>query len=65
MAQHFFPDIERVDYEGAETANPLAYRYYDRDRLVLGIALDAQVIVAARLSGEGRGLSMHFQQPVI
>ena len=36
MAQHFFPDIERVDYEGAETANPLAYRYYQRDRRVLG-----------------------------
>lgn len=31
----FFP-IERVRYEGPETTNPLAFRWYDADRIVLG-----------------------------
>jgi xylose isomerase len=36
MTEPFFPDIEAIHYEGPETQNPLAYRYYDRDRNVLG-----------------------------
>ena len=36
MTEPFFPDIEAIRYEGPETQNPLAYRYYDRDRIVLG-----------------------------
>ena len=36
MTERFFPDIERVRCEGPESANPLAYRYYDASRLVLG-----------------------------
>jgi len=36
MTEPFFPDIERVRYEGPDTDSPLAYRCYDRDRLVLG-----------------------------
>ncbi|MEM8589292.1 MAG: xylose isomerase [Pseudomonadota bacterium] len=29
-------DIDRVPFEGPDTNNPLAYRYYEPDRLVLG-----------------------------
>lgn len=36
MAEPFFPRITRIGYEGPETENPLAYRYYDPNRLVLG-----------------------------
>src|SRR5262244_2377998 len=36
MTVAFFPSIERIRYEGPETDNPLAYRYYDANRLVLG-----------------------------
>ena len=32
----FFPSIERIPFEGPDSANPLAFRYYDKDRLVLG-----------------------------
>lgn len=32
----FFPDIEKIVYEGPSTDNALAYRYYDKERLVLG-----------------------------
>ena len=36
MSQPFFPEIERIAYEGPDTANDLAFRHYDPDRLVLG-----------------------------
>ena len=32
----FFPSIEKIAYEGPESTNPLAFRYYDADRKVLG-----------------------------
>ena len=32
----FFPSIEKIPYEGPESTNPLAFRYYDADRNVLG-----------------------------
>lgn len=32
----FFSSIERIPFEGPDSANPLAFRYYDKDRLVLG-----------------------------
>jgi xylose isomerase len=36
MAEPFFRNVRRIQYEGAESKNPLAYRYYDPDRMVLG-----------------------------
>jgi xylose isomerase len=32
----FFPSVGRIRYEGPDTANPLAFRYYDPQRIVLG-----------------------------
>ncbi len=32
----FFPDIDRIKYEGPASENALAYHYYDKDRMVLG-----------------------------
>ncbi len=32
----FFPDIETIIFEGPDTETPLAYRYYDKTRTVLG-----------------------------
>ncbi|MCY3859496.1 MAG: xylose isomerase [Gammaproteobacteria bacterium] len=32
----FFPNVEKIPYEGPESTNPLAFRYYDADREVLG-----------------------------
>ncbi len=32
----FFGDLPRVKFEGKESKNPLAFRFYDKDELVLG-----------------------------
>ena len=36
MATGFFGDIAPIRFEGAHSANPLAYRHYEADRKVLG-----------------------------
>lgn len=36
MSEPFFPEIERVRFAGPASDDPLAYRYYDADRAVLG-----------------------------
>ena len=36
MTTGYFGDIEPVRYEGPESTNPLAYRHYDPDEMVLG-----------------------------
>jgi len=36
MAEPFFPDIERIRHEGAQSQNPLAFRFYDAQRVVGG-----------------------------
>jgi xylose isomerase len=32
----FFKDVDKVRFEGADAASPLAFRFYDKDRMVLG-----------------------------
>ncbi|MCE1199574.1 MAG: xylose isomerase [Marinilabiliales bacterium] len=32
----YFPGIDRIQYEGPQSKNPLAFKYYDADKLVLG-----------------------------
>lgn len=32
----FFNGIEKIKYEGQLTDNPLAYRFYDADQIVMG-----------------------------
>ena len=36
MSTGFFGDISPIRYEGPQSANPLAYRFYDPDEVVLG-----------------------------
>lgn len=36
MSASYFADIEPIKFEGIESTNPLAYRYYDKDRVVMG-----------------------------
>lgn len=36
MSGNFFQDFAQVKFEGADSANDLAYRCYDKDRVVLG-----------------------------
>ena len=34
--KEYFPTIGKIRFEGTESHNPLAFRYYDADRMVLG-----------------------------
>ena len=40
MTTGFFGDIERVRFEGPDSTNPLAYRHYDPDAVVMGKRLE-------------------------
>lgn len=46
MAATYFSDIETVQYAGPETNNPLAYRYYDAKRVVLGKTMEEHLRIA-------------------
>ncbi|MBR3716851.1 MAG: xylose isomerase [Bacteroidaceae bacterium] len=34
--KEYFPQIGKIKFEGTESKNPLAYRYYDAERVVMG-----------------------------
>lgn len=34
--KEFFPGIDKIEYEGRESSNPMAFRYYDENRVVAG-----------------------------
>ena len=36
MSQPFFPDVEKIRYAGPDSDSPLAFRSYERDRVVAG-----------------------------
>jgi xylose isomerase len=43
MSAAFFPEIEAVPYQGPDSENPLAYRFYDAKRPVLGKSMREQL----------------------
>jgi xylose isomerase len=43
----YFAEIPAIRYEGPDSQNPLAYRYYQKDRLVLGKRMEDQLRFAA------------------
>jgi len=36
MAKEFFPGLDQIKYEGLETDNPLAFRWYDENKIIAG-----------------------------
>jgi xylose isomerase len=46
MPESIFQRIDRIRYERPPSENPLAFRYYDKDRVVLGKPLAEQLRVA-------------------
>jgi xylose isomerase len=36
MSKTFFPSIEKIKFEGRDSKNPLAFRFYDENRIVRG-----------------------------
>ncbi len=45
-AVSYFPEVEAIRYEGPATSNPLAYRWYDAKRVVLGKPMAEQLRIA-------------------
>jgi len=37
--QEYFKGIDQIKYEGAESRNPLAFKWYDADKIVAGKTL--------------------------
>ena len=46
-APSYFADVEPIKFEGLKSENPLAYRYYDKDRVVLGKRMEDHLRFAA------------------
>ncbi len=46
MSQSYFAAIPPIPFEGAESENPLAYRYYNKDRVVLGKRMEDHLRMA-------------------
>lgn len=46
MSASYFADIAPIRFEGPESDNPLAYRHYDKDRLVLGKRMEDHLRLA-------------------
>lgn len=42
----FFTEVDKIRYEGPETSDPLAYRYYNADRVVLGKTMEDHLRIA-------------------
>ncbi|AOH84989.1 xylose isomerase [Sphingomonas panacis] len=47
MAIDFFANIPTIKYEGPDSTNELAYRYYDKDKVVLGKRMEDHLRFAA------------------
>ncbi len=43
MKKQFFSDIGAIKYEGASSKNPLAFKFYQADRIVLGKRMDERL----------------------
>jgi len=46
MSADFFATIEPIRYQGSDCRDPLAFRYYDRERVVLGKTMEEQLRIA-------------------
>ncbi|MFP6617121.1 MAG: xylose isomerase, partial [Candidatus Hydrogenedentota bacterium] len=36
MSEEFFTGVDQIKYEGPDSTNPLAFRHYDENKVVLG-----------------------------
>jgi xylose isomerase len=46
LNRSYFGDIAPIAFEGPQSTNPLAYRYYDKNRVVLGKTMEQQLRMA-------------------
>ena len=36
MAKEYFPGVKKIQFEGKDSKNPMAYRYYDAEKVIMG-----------------------------
>ena len=50
-SKEYFPNINKITYEGTESTNPLAFKYYNEDSVVSGktMRVGAPEVVVRRL----------------
>ena len=46
MSEPFLPQVERVPFGGPDCRDPLAYRYYEPQRIVLGKTMAEHLRIA-------------------
>ena len=46
MTRSYFSDIQPIPFEGPQSTNPLAYRYYDKRQRVLGKSMEEHLRLA-------------------
>jgi xylose isomerase len=47
MTEQFFKNVNKIKFEGADSTNPLAFRYYDENQVVLGKTMKEHLRFAA------------------
>lgn len=47
MTEQFFNSVSKIKFEGADSTNPLAFRYYDENQVVLGKTMKEHLRFAA------------------
>ena len=47
MSEQFFNNVSKIKFEGADSTNPLAFRYYDENQVVLGKTMKEHLRFAA------------------
>ena len=35
MAKEYFPEIGKIKFEGKDSMNPMAFRYYDAEKVII------------------------------
>ena len=70
LQKEYFPQIGKIKFEGKESKNPMAYRYYNAEKVIMGKKMKDWIATARnfirgdmekgklhRKSGTGPGLS--------
>jgi xylose isomerase len=50
----YFPEIDKIAYEGPGTDNPFAFRHYNPDEIVEGQSMRVQRVLLAHVPGHRR-----------
>ena len=40
-----FKNVPKIAYEGAKSKNPLAFKYYDADRVIMGKKMKEYILI--------------------